>query len=67
MSKTIAERVKVCQHCKHFIFKDDMIDFCSSCFHRVEPDIDIEIIDILPKEEKIPTWFGYIFGWLYKE
>lgn len=66
MSKTIADRVKVCQNCKHFIFKDDTVDFCSGCFHEVEPDIDIEIIEIDAKQDSL-TWFQYLFSWLYKE
>lgn len=66
MSKTISERVKVCLVCKHFIFKDDTIDFCSNCFYPIEPDIDIEIIEYKPEQEKT-NWFGYIYSWLFKE
>jgi len=65
MSKTIAERVKVCQKCKHFIFKDDTVSFCSSCFCDIEPDIDIEIVEAIPESTQ-PTIFSYVLGWLFK-
>lgn len=52
--KNIAERVKVCPTCKHFIFKDDTVDFCINCCFSILPDIperdtetdsEIEIIE----------------------
>lgn len=66
MSKTIADRIKVCPTCKHFIFKDDTIDFCSNCFNPIEPDLDIEIIEYEYEMIK-PSIFKYILSWLLKE
>ena len=65
MSKPIAEKFTRCKHCKHFIFKDDMVDFCVNCGYKVlpafisttEPDIDFEIVYM---ESGLSTWSGYI-------
>ena len=58
MNKTLAQRVKVCPTCKHFIFKDDTVDFCTNCCYSIEPDIDSDIEIVTFTSEK--SWFQYI-------
>jgi hypothetical protein len=62
LRSTLAERIKVCPNCKHFIFKDDTVDFCVSCFHQIEPDLDIEIVE-KPEIEDL-SWFRYLLSWI---
>lgn len=69
MSKTVceprlAERIKVCPNCKHFIFKDDTIDFCASCFNQVDTDIDIVIVEN-PREQYEQDWFHRFLSWIF--
>jgi predicted amidophosphoribosyltransferase len=63
MSKTVceqslSERIKVCPNCKHFLFKDDTVDFCVSCFNPIETDLDVVIVE--KSEEGKPQ------GWVDK-
>jgi hypothetical protein len=69
MSRTICEpslteRIKVCPNCKCFIFKDDTVDFCAGCFHRIEPDLDIVIINDPQVSDPPKTWLQYLLSWI---
>jgi len=71
MGKTLKERVKRCCECNHFVFDDDDITYCMSCFvsfppkEKCEEEIDPELYIITPEEIKDLPKMNYFLSFLF--